>query len=131
MIIICKVNISINNVKNEERYSDLFVFSECPLSTSAKMFYHLIEARHSLAFKPKYFQPVSLNKEFSASYFNQDKSQILRNIRSIENNHGMVYILGPSLVPKVEHKTTFSICVCGRCTQQFKSLRKRMPRPRV
>ena len=40
-------------------------FSECPLSTSAKMFHHLIEARNSIASKPKYFQPVSLNKEIS------------------------------------------------------------------
>ena len=111
---------SINNNKNEVQYSD-----------TIRMFFHLMETRHFLNTKPKYFQSMLFHKELSAPHFNQEKSDLLKNIRVIQSNHGVTYVLGPSLIPVVVPKPTFSICICGHCNQQYRSLRKRIPRPRV
>ena len=99
-------------------------------SDSFKMFLHFVESRSVLNTRIKYFKPILLHKQAQLPDLSREKSEILENARAFETPGGITYILPPS-APLESKPDVFQICVCGNCNATYRSLKRRLARPRV
>ena len=89
-----------------------------------------MEGRSVLNTRVRYFKPILLHyKQAHLSNLSEEKSEILKHARAFEGPGGITYILPPPA--PLESKPVFQICVCGNCNATYRSLKRRLARPRV